>query len=217
LLCICVCHLGNLLSLVILGPIILQQLRTTKTMHYSAKLTREARNQDTGDVSDDDSISMLSDAAPPANEVADQPFRSPLASHPPSKCIALSRCARRPQLLSTDTTTSETTLVVRPRLFTAMSETTIYSHSPSWTDNTTPTPTHPPKCKQAASDLQVLDESPDEDIIAAPKKQYFRKPRHFREPWKSGALTRFPWRGIGALLVAFLRTSSPASHSSSDY
>lgn len=37
-----------------------------------------------------------------------------------------------------------------------------------------------------------------------PDSDHLRKPRHVREPWETGYLKRFPWKGTGSLLVVLL-------------
>ena len=44
-------------------------------------------------------------------------------------------------------------------------------------------------------------------ISTTPSKQYFREARHIREPWRPGIWTRFPRKGLGALGAVVLRES----------
>lgn len=58
---------------------------------------------------------------------------------------------------------------------------------------------------------QGYEIQPVETIEAnRPSKQYFRNPRHYREPWRSGLWLRLPGKGLGALGLVVLLTVGSA-------
>jgi hypothetical protein len=85
----------------------------------------------------------------------------------------------------------------RPKLF-GNHNTEPYEENLAWANST-----H----FRANSESSMKPEFADMLEGTRPLKQYFRNPRHIREPWRAGSTKRFPWRGMGSLFLVLLRTS----------
>ncbi|CAO2651903.1 Nn.00g001860.m01.CDS01 [Neocucurbitaria sp. VM-36] len=194
---------------------------------YSRKDSSHQRVEST----DDDTVGMLSKAAPSYEYKA---YRPPDQQVKPLDASGIRRMSATISPLSARMTTppvlppsSASSLTVhatpgdfptpriqqsppaspdfRPRLFGPRdSDIVPYQENVPWANSTQfrPSTAYVPKPDFEAQIAEA-------NMSTRPSKQYFREVRHFREPWRQGVWTRLPWKGFGALgLVVLLTTGS---------
>jgi hypothetical protein len=64
--------------------------------------------------------------------------------------------------------------------------------------------THSPRFHATSDGAHEYATLIDANFGDPPKKRYVRDPRHLREPWQTGGLRRFPWRGLSALFFILI-------------
>ncbi|KAF1849419.1 uncharacterized protein K460DRAFT_415794 [Cucurbitaria berberidis CBS 394.84] len=204
-------------------------------MEYGSSYTpplhnQHAPNHQRVESTDDDTVGMLSQAAPSyqyeAYRPPDQQFKSidtsvtnrmyadisPLSariSTPPGfQPVPTSSSIGQATINYLPTTRTQQSPPASPgfrsRLF--GSRNVPYQENVAWANSTQFRPT-----TVEVPDREYEAQIVDAGMAAAPSKQYFREARHVREPWSPGIWTRFPRKGLGALVLIVLLTAGSST------